>query len=70
MIKILLLQKLIKMNLQGWVILRDMTSLIETARTIAARLKWEARVVEIESNSDEKLLVCQKPLIKRRSYPS
>ncbi|KAF5791669.1 putative S-adenosyl-L-methionine-dependent methyltransferase [Helianthus annuus] len=55
---------------EGWVILRDMTSLIETARTIAARLKWEARVVEIESNSDEKLLVCQKPLIKRRSYPS
>ncbi|KAI7727626.1 hypothetical protein M8C21_003417 [Ambrosia artemisiifolia] len=56
---------------EGWVILRDTTSLIETARTIAARLKWEARVVEIESNSDEKLLVCQKPFIKRRSsYPS
>ncbi|XP_076945384.1 putative pectin methyltransferase QUA2 [Bidens hawaiensis] len=55
---------------EGWVILRDTTSLIETARTIATRLKWEARVVEIESNSDEKLLVCQKPFVKRRSYPS
>ncbi|XP_076933220.1 putative pectin methyltransferase QUA2, partial [Bidens hawaiensis] len=55
---------------EGWVILRDTTSLIETARTIATRLKWEARVVEIESSSDEKLLVCQKPFVKRRSYPS
>ncbi|XP_076903572.1 putative pectin methyltransferase QUA2 [Bidens hawaiensis] len=52
---------------EGWVILRDTSSLIEAARTITARLKWEARVVEIESNSDEKLLVCQKPLIRRRS---
>lgn len=51
-------------------ILRDTTSLIETARMVTARLKWEARVVEIESNSDEKLLVCQKPFIKRRSNPS
>ncbi|CAI9263677.1 unnamed protein product [Lactuca saligna] len=55
---------------EGWVILRDTTSLIETARMVTARLKWEARVVEIESNSDEKLLVCQKPFIKRRSNPS
>ncbi|KAJ9567736.1 hypothetical protein OSB04_003702 [Centaurea solstitialis] len=55
---------------EGWVILRDTASLIETARTITARLKWEARVVEIESNSDEKLLVCQKPLTRRRSNPS
>ncbi|KAI3504994.1 hypothetical protein L1887_26834 [Cichorium endivia] len=55
---------------EGWVILRDTTALIETARTVTARLKWEARVVEIESNSDEKLLVCQKPFIKRRSNPS
>ncbi|KAI3718014.1 hypothetical protein L1987_69994 [Smallanthus sonchifolius] len=50
---------------EGWVILRDTSSLIETARTITTRLKWEARVIEIESNSNEKLLVCQKPLIKR-----
>ncbi|XP_071694231.1 probable pectin methyltransferase QUA2 [Rutidosis leptorrhynchoides] len=55
---------------EGWVILRDTSSLIETARTITTRLKWEARVVDIESNSDEKLLVCQKPLIKRRSNSS
>ncbi|KAM0005284.1 putative S-adenosyl-L-methionine-dependent methyltransferase [Helianthus debilis subsp. tardiflorus] len=55
---------------EGWVILRDTSSLIEAARTITTRLKWEARVVEIESNSDEKLLVCQKPLIRRQSNPS
>ncbi|KAL8256629.1 hypothetical protein R6Q59_031696 [Mikania micrantha] len=52
---------------EGWVLLRDTSSLIEAARTITTRLKWEARVVEIDSNSDEKLLVCQKQLIKRRS---
>ncbi|KAI3706144.1 hypothetical protein L1987_76402 [Smallanthus sonchifolius] len=52
---------------EGWVILRDTTSLIESARAIAHRLKWEARVVEIESNNDEKLLVCQKPLIRSQT---
>ncbi|KAK1431284.1 hypothetical protein QVD17_07740 [Tagetes erecta] len=52
---------------EGWVILRDTTSLIESARAIASRLKWEARVVEVESNNDEKLLVCQKPLIRSQT---
>ncbi|XP_076907821.1 putative pectin methyltransferase QUA2 [Bidens hawaiensis] len=52
---------------EGWVILRDTTSLIESARAIASRLKWEARVVEIESNNDEKLLVCQKPMIRSQA---
>ncbi|KAI8013633.1 putative pectin methyltransferase QUA2 [Camellia lanceoleosa] len=52
---------------EGWVILRDSASLIEIARTLAARLKWEARVVEIESNSDERLLIAQKPLVKRQA---
>ncbi|KAL8145606.1 putative pectin methyltransferase QUA2 [Apium graveolens] len=50
---------------EGWVILRDTVSLIETARSLAPLLKWDARVVEIESNSDERLLVCQKPFFKR-----
>ncbi|KVI07307.1 putative S-adenosyl-L-methionine-dependent methyltransferase [Cynara cardunculus var. scolymus] len=52
---------------EGWVILRDAASLIESARAITARLKWEARVVEIESNNDEKLLVCQKPFVRSSS---
>ncbi|KAJ0694753.1 putative sterol 24-C-methyltransferase [Helianthus annuus] len=52
---------------EGWVILRDTTSLIQSARAITAGLRWEARVVEIESNNDEKLLVCQKPLIRSQA---
>ncbi|KAF8411443.1 hypothetical protein HHK36_003993 [Tetracentron sinense] len=51
---------------EGWVILRDTASLIESARALSAQLRWDARVVEIESNSDERLLVCQKPFFKRQ----
>lgn len=50
---------------EGWVILRDAAHLIQTARVLATQLRWEARVVEIESNSDERLLICQKPFIKK-----
>ncbi|XP_026446764.1 probable pectin methyltransferase QUA2 isoform X1 [Papaver somniferum] len=50
---------------EGWVLFRDKASLIGTARTLVTSLRWEARVVEIESNSDERLLVCQKPFFKR-----
>lgn len=50
---------------EGWVILRDTIPLIELARDHAARLKWDARVIEIERNSEEKLLVCQKPFTRR-----
>ncbi|XP_059459820.1 probable pectin methyltransferase QUA2 [Corylus avellana] len=52
---------------EGWVIIRDTASLIESARALTARLKWDARVVEMESNSDERLLICQKPLFKRQA---
>ncbi|XP_068642848.1 probable pectin methyltransferase QUA2 [Aristolochia californica] len=50
---------------EGWVILRDTAALVETARALAAQLRWEVRVVEIESNSDERLLICQKPFTKK-----
>ncbi|KAF8377326.1 hypothetical protein HHK36_030702 [Tetracentron sinense] len=50
----------------GWVILRDTASLIESARALSTPLRWDARVIEIESNSDERLLVCQKPFLKRQ----
>ncbi|KAF9608275.1 hypothetical protein IFM89_008560 [Coptis chinensis] len=50
---------------EGWVVLHDTASLIETARALATRLKWDARVVEIASNNEERLLVCQKPFFKR-----
>ncbi|KAI4388728.1 hypothetical protein MLD38_001033 [Melastoma candidum] len=51
---------------EGWVILRDTTSLIETARSLATRLKWDARVIGVDSNTEERLLICQKPFFKRQ----
>ncbi|KAF9608276.1 hypothetical protein IFM89_008561 [Coptis chinensis] len=52
---------------EGWVILHDTAPLIETARALATRLKWDARVVKIESNNEERLLICQKPLFKTQA---
>ncbi|KAF5181852.1 S-adenosyl-l-methionine-dependent methyltransferases superfamily protein [Thalictrum thalictroides] len=49
---------------EGWVILQDTAPLIEAARALATRLKWEARVVQIASNNEKRLLICQKPLLK------
>ncbi|XP_041021460.1 probable pectin methyltransferase QUA2 [Juglans microcarpa x Juglans regia] len=55
---------------EGWVIFRDTAPLIESARALTSRLKWDARVVEMESNSDERLLICQKPFFKRQAIQS
>ncbi|CAN6936339.1 unnamed protein product [Brassica oleracea] len=52
---------------EGWVIIRDTAQLVETARALTAQLKWEARVVEVESSSEQRLLICQKPFTKRQS---
>ncbi|KAJ4909115.1 putative pectin methyltransferase QUA2 [Raphanus sativus] len=52
---------------EGWVIIRDTTQLVEAARALTTQLKWEARVVEVESNSEQRLLICQKPFNKRQS---
>ncbi|XP_006853194.2 probable pectin methyltransferase QUA2 [Amborella trichopoda] len=49
---------------EGWVILRDTTLSIEAGRTLAAQMRWDARVVELENN-EERLLICQKPFIKK-----
>nr|GMD88829.1 probable pectin methyltransferase QUA2 [Ipomoea batatas] len=48
---------------EGWIIIRDTIPLIELARDHAVQLKWDARV--IESSSEEKLLVCQKPFVRK-----
>lgn len=58
---------LIQHMLQGWVIIRDRVALIESARALTTKLKWDARMVEIESNSDERLLICQKPFFKKQA---
>ncbi|KAK4428571.1 putative pectin methyltransferase QUA2 [Sesamum alatum] len=52
---------------EGWVILRDSAPLIEFARSLTTQLKWDARIVEVESNSNERLLICQKPFSKRQA---
>lgn len=52
---------------EGWVILRDTSPLIESARALATHLKWDARVVDVESSSDERLLICQKPFFKKQT---
>ncbi|XP_044475622.1 probable pectin methyltransferase QUA2 isoform X2 [Mangifera indica] len=52
---------------EGWVIIRDETHLVESARALTTKLKWDARVIEIESNSDERLLICQKPFFKKQA---
>ncbi|KAL1344633.1 hypothetical protein HN51_018505 [Arachis hypogaea] len=52
---------------EGWVIIRDTIPIVESARALIARLKWDARVVEIESDSHQRLLICQKPFFKRQA---
>ncbi|KAL8030276.1 hypothetical protein ABFX02_14G276000 [Erythranthe guttata] len=52
---------------EGWFIVKDNGRLIEFARSLTTHLKWDARVVEIEGNSEERLLICQKPFLKRQS---
>ncbi|KAL1204208.1 putative pectin methyltransferase QUA2 [Cardamine amara subsp. amara] len=52
---------------EGWVIIRDTAQLVEKARALATQLKWEARVIEVESSSEQRLLICQKPLTKRQA---
>ncbi|RDY01068.1 putative pectin methyltransferase QUA2, partial [Mucuna pruriens] len=52
---------------EGWIIIRDTVPLIESARALTTRVKWDARVVELESDSDQRLLICQKPFFKRQA---
>ncbi|KAF1865206.1 hypothetical protein Lal_00004580 [Lupinus albus] len=52
---------------EGWIIFRDSAPLIESARAQTTRLKWDARVIEIESDSDQRLLICQKPFFKKQA---
>ncbi|WOL08708.1 hypothetical protein Cni_G17461 [Canna indica] len=51
---------------EGWVIIRDTAHLVETARTVTAQLKWDARLMAFASSSDDKLLVCQKPFFRKQ----
>ncbi|XP_074308737.1 putative pectin methyltransferase QUA2 [Silene latifolia] len=49
---------------EGWAVFRDTSSAIELARALATRLRWDARIIDIEANNDEKILVCQKTFLE------
>jgi hypothetical protein len=49
---------------QGWVLLRDEVQLIEDARVAATQIQWEARIIEVAGESNQRLLVCQKTFWK------
>ncbi|KAG7558623.1 putative S-adenosyl-L-methionine-dependent methyltransferase [Arabidopsis thaliana x Arabidopsis arenosa] len=50
---------------EGWVVLSDKVGVIEMARALAARVRWESRVIDLQDGSDQRLLVCQKPFLKK-----
>lgn len=52
--------------MQGWVILRDTAARIEAARSVATQVKWDARVIELDGNNDEKLLLSQKSFFRKQ----
>ncbi|KAM0015102.1 putative S-adenosyl-L-methionine-dependent methyltransferase [Helianthus debilis subsp. tardiflorus] len=50
---------------EGWVVLSDDVGSIEKARSVATQIRWEARVIDLENGSDQRILVCQKPFVRR-----
>ncbi|XP_056851491.1 probable methyltransferase PMT5 isoform X2 [Raphanus sativus] len=50
---------------EGWVVLSDKVGVIEMARALATRVRWEARVIDLQDGSDQRLLVCQKQFLKK-----
>ncbi|KAK7317940.1 hypothetical protein RJT34_02583 [Clitoria ternatea] len=50
---------------EGWVILSDTIGAIETARAVATHVRWDARIIDLQNGSDQRLLVCQKPFVKK-----
>ncbi|XP_013692470.1 probable methyltransferase PMT5 [Brassica napus] len=50
---------------EGWVVISDKLGVIELARAMATRVRWEARVIDLQDGSDQRLLVCQKPFLKK-----
>ncbi|KAK9707176.1 hypothetical protein RND81_07G177800 [Saponaria officinalis] len=50
---------------EGWVVLSDNVGAIEMARTHATQIRWEARVIDPQNGSDQRLLVCQKPFLRK-----
>ncbi|OAY59389.1 probable methyltransferase PMT5 [Manihot esculenta] len=50
---------------EGWIVLSDKLGAIEMARALATQIHWEARVIDLQNGSDQRLLVCQKPFVRK-----
>ncbi|KAG6429776.1 hypothetical protein SASPL_107829 [Salvia splendens] len=50
---------------EGWVIISDKVGQVEIARTLVTQLRWEARVIDLQDGSEQRLLVCQKPFLRK-----
>ncbi|XVE91600.1 hypothetical protein REPUB_Repub01dG0023900 [Reevesia pubescens] len=50
---------------EGWVVLSDKLGAIELARAHATQIRWDARMIDLQNGSDQRLLVCQKPFVKK-----
>ncbi|PHT48021.1 hypothetical protein CQW23_12229 [Capsicum baccatum] len=50
---------------EGWIILSDKLGPIEKVRTVATQMRWEARVIDLQDGSDQRLLVCQKSFVRK-----
>ncbi|WCJ22129.1 S-adenosyl-L-methionine-dependent methyltransferases superfamily protein [Euphorbia peplus] len=50
---------------EGWIVLFDKLRVLEMARALATLIHWEARLIDLENGSDQRLLVCQKPFVKK-----
>ncbi|XP_065860556.1 probable methyltransferase PMT5 [Euphorbia lathyris] len=50
---------------EGWIVLFDKLRVLEMARALATQMHWEARLIDLENGSDQRLLVCQKPFVKK-----
>ncbi|XP_010527955.1 PREDICTED: probable methyltransferase PMT5 [Tarenaya hassleriana] len=50
---------------EGWVVMSDKVGVIEMGRELATRVRWEARVIDLQGGNDQRLLVCQKPFLKK-----
>lgn len=46
-------------------VLSDNVGAVEMARTHATQIRWEARVIDPQNGSDQRLLVCQKPFLRK-----
>ncbi|XP_042498779.1 probable methyltransferase PMT5 [Macadamia integrifolia] len=50
---------------EGWIVLCDKVQAIEKARMLVTQIRWDARVIELQNDNDRRLLVCQKPFLKK-----